>query len=93
MKGFLERLETEIVVGDGGIGSLLFQSYPDLRCVELANTAYPEAVADIHLRFIAAGSQLIETNTFGANQYKLEAHGAPTSRRTRTLWPSGAKSA
>ena len=43
--------------------------------MELANTAYPEAVMDIHLRFIAAGAQIIEMNSCGANQYKLEAHG------------------
>ena len=75
MKSFLERIETDVLVGDGGTGSLLMQAYHDLSCAERANLAYPQTVTDIHLRFIAAGSQLIETNTFGANRFKLEIHG------------------
>ena len=44
---------------------------PNLRCPEEANLRAPETVLQIHLSFIRAGAELIETNTFGANRRKL----------------------
>ncbi len=70
----LERLRNgPVVVGDGGTGALLTTRVPRLRCPEEANLKAPEAVVGVHLAFIKAGAELIETNTFGANRRKLSA--------------------
>ena len=72
---FLDRLEEgPVIVGDGGMGALLSAAVPRLRTPEEANLRAPEAVVSLHVGFINAGAELIETNTFGANRYKLAQH-------------------
>jgi homocysteine S-methyltransferase len=72
---FLERLESgPIIVGDGGMGALLSAAVPRLRSPEEANLRAPDAVVSLHVSFINAGADLIETNTFGANRRKLSHH-------------------
>jgi methionine synthase / methylenetetrahydrofolate reductase(NADPH) len=72
---FEERLRTgPIVVADGGMGVLVTGAVPRLRCPEEANLRAPEAVVSLHVSFINAGADLIETNTFGANRRKLAGH-------------------
>jgi len=66
-----ERLERGVLVGDGAMGSLLYQSLGPLRMPEEVNSSDPEAVFRIHRSYIEAGSQVIQTNTFGANRVKL----------------------
>ncbi len=74
-KGFVERLERgPIVVADGGMGTLVSGAVPRLRCPEEANLRSPETVISLHVSFINAGADLIETNTFGANRRKLASH-------------------
>jgi len=62
------------IVADGGMGALLTAAVPRLRTTEEANLRAPEAVVSLHVGFINAGAELIETNTFGANRRKLAAH-------------------
>jgi methionine synthase I (cobalamin-dependent)/5,10-methylenetetrahydrofolate reductase len=72
---FLERLAGgPVIVGDGGMGVLVSSAVPRLRCPEEANLRAPEAVVSLHVGFIRAGADLIETNTFGANRLKLASH-------------------
>jgi methionine synthase / methylenetetrahydrofolate reductase(NADPH) len=72
---FLERLEAgPAIVGDGGMGALLSAAVPRLRTPEEANLRAPQAVVSLHVSFINAGAELIETNTFGANRRKLAHH-------------------
>jgi len=72
---FLDRLESgPVIVGDGGMGALLSAAVPRLRSPEEANLRAPDAVVSLHVSFINAGSELIETNTFGANRRKLSHH-------------------
>jgi methionine synthase / methylenetetrahydrofolate reductase(NADPH) len=72
---FLERLESgPVIVGDGGMGALLSAAVPRLRSPEEANLRAPDAVVSLHVSFIHAGAELIETNTFGANRRKLAHH-------------------
>ena len=59
------------VVADGGMGVVLSAAVPGLRCPEEANLRAPDAVVAVHVSFINAGAELIETNTFGANRRKL----------------------
>jgi methionine synthase I (cobalamin-dependent) len=69
---FIERLERgPAIVGDGGMGALLGAAVPRLRCPEEANLRAPDAVVSLHVSFINAGAELVETNTFGANRRKL----------------------
>ena len=53
------------------MGTLIASAVPRLRCPEEANLRSPQSVVDLHLGFIRAGAELIETNTFGANRRKL----------------------
>jgi methionine synthase / methylenetetrahydrofolate reductase(NADPH) len=72
---FLERLENgPVIVADGGMGALITSAVPRLRCPEEANVRAPETVVSLHVGYIKAGAELIETNTFGANRRKLAAH-------------------
>jgi methionine synthase I (cobalamin-dependent)/5,10-methylenetetrahydrofolate reductase len=72
---FLERLENgPVIVADGGMGALITSAVPRLRCPEEANVRAPEAVVSLHVGYIQAGAELIETNTFGANRRKLASH-------------------
>ena len=70
-----ERLKHSILVADGAMGSLLYEAVDGLRCVEELNTSHSEEVFRAHQAYIEAGAQLIETNTFGANRFKLNALG------------------
>src|ERR1700686_1760712 len=75
MSRFLERLAGgPPIVADGGMGAVIGSAVPRLRCPEEANLRAPESVLDVHLGYIRAGAELIETNTFGANRSKLAQH-------------------
>ena len=62
-----------MLVADGAMGSVLFDSAGVQRCFEELNIPQPEAVFRVHQAYIEAGAQIIETNTFGANRSKLAA--------------------
>jgi homocysteine S-methyltransferase len=69
---FVDRLQTGApIVADGGMGAVLAGAVPGLRCPEEANLRAPESVVAIHTSYVAAGAELIETNTFGATRAKL----------------------
>ena len=73
---FLERLERGVLLGDGAMGSQLYArgvSYE--RCFDELNLTEPSLVQRVHREYIRAGAELIETNTFGANRYKLAPFG------------------
>src|SRR5216117_2132389 len=56
------------------MGTLIGSVVPRLRCPEEGNLRAPEAVVSLHVGFINAGAELIETNSFGANRRKLAQH-------------------
>jgi homocysteine S-methyltransferase len=72
---FNERLKDSILIADGAMGSLLHEAVGPQRCFDELNTTEPEAVFRVHQAYIEAGAQIIETNTFGANRFKLEPLG------------------
>jgi len=74
---FLKRLgQGAPVLGDGAMGTLLHQQGGSINlCFDELNRTHPEQVAAVHRAYIEAGAELIETNTFGANRYKLAKHG------------------
>src|SRR6185436_12614954 len=70
----LERLaDGPPLVADGGMGVLVSSAAPRVRIPEEANLRAPETVVKLHVGFIHAGADVIETNTFGANRRKLAA--------------------
>src|SRR4051794_37191970 len=75
MSRFLERIAAGTpLVADGGMGALLASAVPGLRCPEEANLRAAETVVDVHVGYIRAGAEIIETNTFGASRPKLAQH-------------------
>jgi methionine synthase I (cobalamin-dependent)/5,10-methylenetetrahydrofolate reductase len=62
---------------DGAMGTLLHQraEVPMSTCFDRLNITQPDVVRQIHADYLAAGADLIETNTFGANRYRLGEHG------------------
>ena len=68
---FNQRLKDAILVADGAMGSMLHEAVGPQRCFDELNTTEPEAVFRVHQAYIEAGAQIIETNTFGANRFKL----------------------
>jgi methionine synthase I (cobalamin-dependent)/5,10-methylenetetrahydrofolate reductase len=75
IEDFSERLRHGILVADGAMGSLLYEQVGAQRCVDELNSVHPEAVFSVHLAYLEAGAQIIETNTFGANRHKLSQYG------------------
>ena len=72
---FNERLRDAILIGDGAMGSMLYEDLGPQKCLDELNTAQPEAVYRVHQAYLEAGAQILETNTFGANRHKLSALG------------------
>jgi methionine synthase / methylenetetrahydrofolate reductase(NADPH) len=68
---FNERLKDAILIADGAMGSMLHEAVGPQRCFDELNSTEPEAVFRVHQAYIEAGAQIIETNTFGANRFKL----------------------
>jgi methionine synthase I (cobalamin-dependent)/5,10-methylenetetrahydrofolate reductase len=67
------RLEHGIVLADGAFGTMLYAAGEPLEtCFDELNLVRPELVSTVHRAYIAAGSDMIETNTFGANRARLE---------------------
>jgi len=76
MKSFRERLGNEIILFDGGTGTYLYEKGVYInRCFDELNLTSPELVTEVHRDYINAGADIIETNTYGANTFKLTPHG------------------
>src|SRR6266699_309931 len=72
----LARLKSSPVLCDGAMGTLLYakgifinQSYDEL------NLSQPDLIRNVHHEYLQAGAEIIETNTFGGNSFRLERHG------------------
>src|SRR5271154_6742947 len=71
IQDFNARLKDSILIADGAMGSMLHETVGTVRCFDELNVTEPEAVFRVHQAYIEAGAQIIETNTFGANRFKL----------------------
>lgn len=76
MKSFKDRLNNEIIIFDGGVGTCLYDKGIFINtCFDELNLINPDLVREVHRDYIGAGADVIETNTFGANRFKLAPHG------------------
>ena len=71
---FLDAIKSRVVIADGAMGTMIQDASPTLDdfqghegCNEILNVTRPELIASIHAKYLEAGSDAIETNTFGAN--------------------------
>ncbi len=73
---FREFLADRVVLMDGAMGTELYRGGVFInRCYDEVNLSDPKLVGSIHRAYVEAGADAVETNTFGANRYKLKAHG------------------
>ena len=77
MESFNDKLaKSQVILADGAMGTILHARGIGFdKCFDELNLSNPGAVAEIHRAYIEAGAQLIITNTFGANRFKLGKHG------------------
>lgn len=65
-----------VVLADGAMGTQLFEAGLDFGDPpEVWNVTYPERVQSVHRAYLAAGSRVLLTNTFGGNRFRLAMHG------------------
>src|SRR5208282_1265877 len=74
-QNFIERLKHSPVLCDGAMGTLLYAKGIFInRCYDELNLAQPELIRGVHHDYLQAGAEIIETNTFGANSFRLARH-------------------
>ncbi len=72
---FAERLGEGVLILDGAMGTSLYDRGVHLgRCFDAMNLDDPDLVRSIHAEYLRAGAHVIQTNTFGANCFKLGRH-------------------
>ncbi|MFN2433646.1 MAG: bifunctional homocysteine S-methyltransferase/methylenetetrahydrofolate reductase [Gemmatimonadota bacterium] len=76
MSGFLDLLSRRVVICDGAMGTMLYERGVFInQCFDELNLKDSARVEGIHREYAAAGADVLETNTFGANRVKLGMHG------------------
>ncbi len=73
---FLSQILEHPLVFDGAMGSMIYQRGVFLNaCYDEISTSQPNLISEIHRDYVAAGADVIETNTFGANRIRLAEFG------------------
>jgi homocysteine S-methyltransferase len=74
-QNFIERLKHSPVLCDGAMGTLLYAKGIFInRCYDELNLSQPELIRGVHHDYLQAGAEIVETNTFGANSFRLARH-------------------
>ena len=93
MSTFLEQLERRVIVYDGAMGTSI-QNYNltvegdfegKENCSEILTVTRPDVIREIHASYLAAGADVIETNSFGASSLVLAEFGIPERARELNL--------
>jgi methionine synthase I (cobalamin-dependent)/5,10-methylenetetrahydrofolate reductase len=75
MISFEEFLKENLVLLDGAMGSLIYERGVFIdKCYDELNLSRPDLIQTIHEDYITAGANVIESNTYGANRFKLRSH-------------------
>jgi methionine synthase I (cobalamin-dependent)/5,10-methylenetetrahydrofolate reductase len=86
----LARLKQRPMLCDGAMGTLLYSKGIFInRCYDELNLAMPDLIREIHHDYYQAGAEIVETNTFGANSFRLARHGC--AEKTKAINVAGAK--
>src|SRR5919201_371188 len=73
---FLSSLRQGPILCDGAMGTILYAKGIYInRCYDELNLSQPDLIRTIHQEYLQAGAEVIETNTFGANAFRLARHG------------------
>lgn len=76
MQDFREYVDRNIVVFDGAMGTRLYEKGVYInRVYDELNLSQPTLIQEVHREYLAAGAMVLETNSFGANRFKLAPHG------------------
>ncbi len=76
MSKFLESLTSRPILADGAMGTVLYARGVFInRCYDELNLSDPAMILSIHEDYLQAGAEILETNTFGANRFRLARHG------------------
>ncbi len=79
--GLSDELGRKVLIADGAMGTLLYQ-FGTQRSHEELNISHPDTVKIIHQKYIDAGADIIQTNTYAANSLKLERYGLQNQVQT-----------
>jgi methionine synthase I (cobalamin-dependent) len=80
---------TRLLVGDGAMGTMLQEAgLPAGEVPEGWNISHPRVITEVHRQYLEAGADIIETNTFGGNGYKLR---GVTAREIREINMAGSR--
>jgi len=72
---FLSRIKQSPILCDGAMGTLLYSKGIFInRSYDELNLSQPELIRGVHHDYLQAGAEIIETNTFGANSFRLARH-------------------
>ncbi len=86
----LAHLKTSPVLCDGAMGTLLYSKGIFInRCYDELNLSQPDLIRSIHHEYLQAGAEIVETNTFGGNSFRLARHGL--ANRVRDINFTGAR--
>lgn len=75
-ESFLQRLSLRPLLSDGAMGTMLHgRGVGFEQCFDELNLTNPDLILEIHTAYVLAGADILQTNTFGANRFKLTRHG------------------
>lgn len=87
---FHARLKKGPILCDGAMGTMLYAKGIFInRCYDELNVSAPDLIREIHAAYLHAGAEIIETNTFGANSFRLARHSC--AERVRDINLAGVK--
>ncbi len=76
MSRFTEIFADRPVLADGAMGTVLYARGIFInRCYDELNLSDPGLILSVHEEYLQAGAEILETNTFGANSFRLTRHG------------------
>src|ERR1700761_8634490 len=73
---FADLFSNRPMLADGAMGTVLYGRGVFInRCYDELNLSDPNLILSIHEEYLQAGAEILETNTFGANRFRLARHG------------------